>query len=319
MPKTMPVTIEAIEKCTTEIGKIPTFCVPGLVVDKLQPWHYEECNKYINPAAECLKGLNLPCAKPTPDFWDSELHKHFTPRYWLLKNVNRELKKLSKPLADTIASAIRDVYFASIANCNPDLIGTVADVLVKLINKGKFGEVVDYVKKTSITDVTTKRLGIFSNKPATLLLIKVLMTTQPGKPSDYYLDKATEFFPLLKSDVPNITESITCAHIRADEFKEYSGIFVISADEYIGESDKFYISSRDGNELVLDYYDDYVQDRIREFDFGCAQKYRSDIQKCEKNLEKCQDKKDSNKNECNTKYAECIKKAKEKVIIEQYK
>ena len=190
MPEITHIKQPTLADCAPELEAIPTFCKTGPREDMGVPvpgW-FEKCQIPINTADQCIKNkVKLTC--------HGDLAKYFVPYYLLATRVNEQLKNLNPFDSIKIASAIRDIYFASISKCEPKLIDTAWRVLGSAIMNNKFGEFPSFISKTSIKDLTDVVGITFGNKEATLLLVKIFMTDSPGKTNQEYLKKAFEYFP----------------------------------------------------------------------------------------------------------------------------
>ncbi|MBI2342358.1 MAG: hypothetical protein HYU98_06480 [Deltaproteobacteria bacterium] len=184
------------QECIDLIEKIPESCGKGPADKTGRPYvdYFERCQKPIDEAAKCLETNSAAKCLPAGSRWSSELPKFLNPYFKLAEMLKDPIKKLGLDEAFSLASALRSVFLISVARCEPALIESV----VKFISNLNFLEVeklAGYLEKTQWTDLT-KRLGVgFSNKAATLLLVKVFALQNPAKSSDELLDMAFNYFP----------------------------------------------------------------------------------------------------------------------------
>lgn len=190
-------------ECVERLEEIPVYCQrPPSTNDRPDTEYFTKCVGPMKAAAECIDSKAQLRCPPARRNWLLELPNYFMPYYGLSVKVNEQLKGLNPASATNIAQAIRDVYFISIAHCDPKLIQRVATFLETAIKVGEFGKIVDYISKTGI-DKLTGRFGVgFSNKFATLLLVRTFMAEAGVDPEkcdqkcgQKFLDRAFQYFP----------------------------------------------------------------------------------------------------------------------------
>jgi hypothetical protein len=183
--------------CVDLIEKIPESCGKGAVDKTGRPYtdYFERCQKPIDEAVKCLESKSAVNCLPAGSRWSNELPKFLNPYYQLAEILKDPIDKLDLNSSLNLATAMRSVFLVSVARCEPSLIETTAKLLESEAKTKSFQVLADYLDKTQWTDIT-KRLGVgFSNKAATLLLVKAFALQNPAKSSDELLDMAFNYFP----------------------------------------------------------------------------------------------------------------------------
>lgn len=184
------------EYCEGLLKEIPATCITGpddSYINKKHGSFDQRCQKPIEAAAECLANASLEC-KRDAKFWSSNLQRYFVLYYIVAGEIGEEPKTLPAKKVD-ILTAFRDVYFAAINRCDHEMIQSIARFVQGTIKNDTFGELIDYIEKTKIAELT-ERPGVgFGNRFATLLLVKFFIKTYPAKTPAECLEMAFKYFP----------------------------------------------------------------------------------------------------------------------------